>query len=317
MSARTSARLKARQTHSRQTGWETVAVPSSEHLKNTKPPPKRQKTTTANTKTKAVTKRGKGKNKKTQETFLIELPLDVLFEIFKSLQPLDLLNLSYTAKDLRSILTAEYAASIWKKSYTNVRPVYGELPPKCPSYVDIRHYTSVVFGRNCLFCADPDATIVHTSALTRLCNTCAQNELWVNSNYYHPVKRFAVTEHNISSDISRLCRHCQISNKTLKFGYYFLKREYERHASALQQCVNDEAQDRYVTVLRSKQANNYYASDKLERWCNAVVRQKAEELRLVLDARRRSIRMKLEEEGYTDLCGYNLEDFPGVKKVAP
>jgi hypothetical protein len=115
MSARTSARLKARQTHSRQTGWETLAAPSSEHLKNTKPPPKRQKTTTANTKTKAVTKRGKGKNKKTQETFLIELPLDVLFEIFKSLQPLDLLNLSYTAQELRSILTAEYAASIWKK----------------------------------------------------------------------------------------------------------------------------------------------------------------------------------------------------------
>jgi hypothetical protein len=116
MSARTSARLKARQTQPpRQTGSETVAAPSSEHLKDTKPPPKRQKTATANTKTKAVTKRGKGKNKKKQETFLTELPLDVFLEIFEYLQPLDLLNLSYTAKELRSILTAEYAASIWKK----------------------------------------------------------------------------------------------------------------------------------------------------------------------------------------------------------
>jgi hypothetical protein len=51
-----------------------------------------------------------------------------------------------------------------------------------------------------------------------------------------------------------------VINHHLEFGYYFLKREYERHASALQQCANDEAQDRYVTVLRSKQANNYYAS---------------------------------------------------------
>ncbi|KAF8186417.1 hypothetical protein BJ912DRAFT_1043145 [Pholiota molesta] len=232
---------------------------------------------------------------------------------------MDLLNLSYTAKELRSILTAEYTSSIWKKSYTNVMPVYGELPPKCPPCVDIRHYTSVVFGRNCLFCAGPDATIVHSSALTRLCNTCARNELWLTPSNYYISKRFAVTERNISPDISRLCWCSQISNDTLKSGYYFLKREYGRHASAIQECVNEEAQDHYVTVLRANKRENFYASseDQLDRWCNAVLRQKAEELRLILEERRRSIRMKLEEEGYTNLCGYDIEILPGVKKAAP
>lgn len=115
MPARTSARLKAHQTQLRQTEQETASASSSEHFNDAEAARKRQKTTSANTKAKAVMKRGRGKDKKKQETFLTELPLDVLFEIFEYLQPLDLLNLSYTAKELRSILTAEYTSSIWKK----------------------------------------------------------------------------------------------------------------------------------------------------------------------------------------------------------
>ncbi|SJL13368.1 uncharacterized protein ARMOST_16810 [Armillaria ostoyae] len=54
-----------------------------------------------------------------------ETPLDVLFEIFSNLEPLDLLRLSRTTKDLRALLLRRSSSFVWKRARENV----DGLPP--------------------------------------------------------------------------------------------------------------------------------------------------------------------------------------------
>jgi hypothetical protein len=124
MPPRTSARTKkqtpattSQQAQSHTAAQEAASNPSSStQLNDAERPRKRQKTATASAEAKPVAKRAKenGKRKRKQDV-LAELPLDVLLEIFKFVQPMDLLNLSYTSKELRSILLADYASSLLKK----------------------------------------------------------------------------------------------------------------------------------------------------------------------------------------------------------
>ncbi len=45
---------------------------------------------------------------------MIEMPMDVLYEIFSFLEPIDLLHLSWTSKRLRSTIAENSARFIWE-----------------------------------------------------------------------------------------------------------------------------------------------------------------------------------------------------------
>jgi len=55
------------------------------------------------------------KGKKGMLKTMTEMPLDILFEIFSHLQPIDLLHLSWTTKDIRAIVVDNNASFLWKK----------------------------------------------------------------------------------------------------------------------------------------------------------------------------------------------------------
>jgi F-box domain len=61
----------------------------------------------------------KGK-KKGRLVFMTEMPIDILFEIFAQLEPVDLLHLSRASKDLRNILITSNANFLWKLVYVYV-----------------------------------------------------------------------------------------------------------------------------------------------------------------------------------------------------
>ncbi|KAG5651506.1 hypothetical protein H0H81_008400 [Sphagnurus paluster] len=60
------------------------------------------------------TKTIRGRRGKLQS--IMEMPLDILFEIFAHLSPSDLLHLARTAKRLRNTLMHRSANSVWKKA---------------------------------------------------------------------------------------------------------------------------------------------------------------------------------------------------------
>ncbi|KIK03753.1 hypothetical protein K443DRAFT_5082 [Laccaria amethystina LaAM-08-1] len=75
---------------------------------------------------------------------LTEAPLDVLFEIFGKLNPIDLLHLARTTKALRNILMRTSAKFIWKQALANINEL-----PDCPTDLNEPQYTNLVFGKNC------------------------------------------------------------------------------------------------------------------------------------------------------------------------
>lgn len=102
---------------------------------------KRRKTTESNaTKFKSTTT-CRSRPGKLQE--LPNMPLDILFEIFEHLLPLDILRLSRTSKDLRRIILP--AKSIWRITYSNL-PI---PPPPCPEDLTEPQWASLLFETNC------------------------------------------------------------------------------------------------------------------------------------------------------------------------
>ncbi|CAA7265274.1 unnamed protein product [Cyclocybe aegerita] len=78
---------------------------------------------------------------------LPEMPLDVVYEIFSQLNPLDILNLSRTTKELRKMLLSQTSIFIWRRSRENI-----ESLPECPKDLSEPQYADLVFGRNCNYC---------------------------------------------------------------------------------------------------------------------------------------------------------------------
>ncbi|KAJ7459072.1 hypothetical protein B0H11DRAFT_1737444 [Mycena galericulata] len=75
---------------------------------------------------------------------LLEISLDIVFEIFGNLQPLDVLRLSRTSKEFRALLMHRSSISIWKSSLNNVPG----LPP-CPPGMTEPQWVSLVFDPTC------------------------------------------------------------------------------------------------------------------------------------------------------------------------
>ncbi|RXW15569.1 hypothetical protein EST38_g10282 [Candolleomyces aberdarensis] len=75
---------------------------------------------------------------------LVDLPLDILCEMFKLLPPLDLLQLARTAKSFRKFLMNRASKSIWTHALSTVE----DLPP-CPDDLSEPQYTYLMFTNHC------------------------------------------------------------------------------------------------------------------------------------------------------------------------
>ncbi|KAI0645553.1 hypothetical protein C8Q79DRAFT_700147 [Trametes meyenii] len=78
-----------------------------------------------------------------REGFL-NLPLDILLEIFGLLPPYSLLALARTSKDLRTFLTSRKSAACWKSARQQLIDF-----PECPSDLAEPQYAQLVFGDEC------------------------------------------------------------------------------------------------------------------------------------------------------------------------
>ncbi|KAF9053059.1 hypothetical protein BJ165DRAFT_1445191 [Panaeolus papilionaceus] len=105
---------------------ETSEASSSTKGNSRKPPAKKRKTaakgppttaltTLSKTDTPATEPQFKGKRRNAKLAHITEMPLDILFEIFGFLHPLDLLYLARANKVLRGVVMSRQALGVWKK----------------------------------------------------------------------------------------------------------------------------------------------------------------------------------------------------------
>lgn len=93
---------------------------------------------------------------------LSDMPLDVLFEIFELVLPMDLLHLARTSKALRNLLLRRSAISIWRAAFLNL-PL---APPPRPEELTEPRWASLLFETDCtvsFFCLVSCARVLNIS----------------------------------------------------------------------------------------------------------------------------------------------------------
>ncbi|KAL1744020.1 hypothetical protein HDZ31DRAFT_39627 [Schizophyllum fasciatum] len=78
---------------------------------------------------------------------LLDMPLDVLYEIFSHLDPQSLLHVSYSSRALRSILTTKNSRAVWRSCIA----ADCDIPPK-PEHMNEPQWSELLFGNTCSFC---------------------------------------------------------------------------------------------------------------------------------------------------------------------
>jgi hypothetical protein len=97
---------------------------------------------------------------------MTEIPIDTLHEIFRQLDPADLLNLSWASKSLRLLIMEKSARYIWHQvssfssihdgSYDARCQAFERLyessnpPPGCPQDLSLPQYTRFLFYKKCM-----------------------------------------------------------------------------------------------------------------------------------------------------------------------
>ncbi|KAJ6520313.1 hypothetical protein C8R45DRAFT_954725 [Mycena sanguinolenta] len=120
----------------------------------------------------------KPQRKRGKLRFMTEVPLDVLFEIFGKLLPVDLLNLSCATKALRDILLRKSAAFVWKQAFLNV-PDPG--PPPRPDDLNEPQYANLLWRKHCFFCG-VSTQLVLWQCRVRACEACVDSPKFTDVN---------------------------------------------------------------------------------------------------------------------------------------
>ncbi|KAI0713465.1 hypothetical protein C8Q76DRAFT_843566 [Earliella scabrosa] len=77
---------------------------------------------------------------------IMNMPVDVFFEIASHLHPLDLLHLSRVSNELRDTLMSKKSRGVWIEARKRVEPPL----PDCPDDLSEPQYASLVFERSCI-----------------------------------------------------------------------------------------------------------------------------------------------------------------------
>ncbi|KAG5638024.1 hypothetical protein H0H81_002225 [Sphagnurus paluster] len=86
----------------------------------------------------------KRSNKAGKLAGLIDLPIDVLFEIFGHVRPFDLLRLARMTKEFRRLLMHKSSKSVWKTALQQITGL-----PECPAEMSEPQWVNLVFDPHC------------------------------------------------------------------------------------------------------------------------------------------------------------------------
>ncbi|KAG8983958.1 hypothetical protein FRB93_006870 [Tulasnella sp. JGI-2019a] len=98
---------------------------------------------------------------------LLQLPVDVVFEVFKQTHPRDLLQLARTNKAIRKDLMSKSASGIWASARANSPKLY----PPCPPDMSEPQW-AVLFGPDCMICGKENAEFTDYDLRLRGCGPC-------------------------------------------------------------------------------------------------------------------------------------------------
>ncbi|EPQ54810.1 hypothetical protein GLOTRDRAFT_139298 [Gloeophyllum trabeum ATCC 11539] len=287
---RKSSRLRTKNSQAAAADKENVSTATG-------PPHKRARKKAADDGQKA----GKGKRKSTGKLrVLLEMPLDVLYEIFGSLHPLDLLRLSWTSREFRRVLMNRSARTVWIRSLKSV-----EGMPECPEDVTEPQWARLAFYPSCHYCGAMNCQTVVWSCRVRCCNKCMK-EYFVDSK--HPIFKplIQVWRDHLHTWIPSHYIFSKEKHVYLKSeAEAFVRRVHPRPSWGALKAILKEREEIVIPL--------YEHAEECDEWFEEEKEKRALELDEVRSARRQAVVAKLYEAGYgeelTALMNYDIDSF--------
>ncbi|KII91369.1 hypothetical protein PLICRDRAFT_51534 [Plicaturopsis crispa FD-325 SS-3] len=152
----------------------------SDHSSKSRPKKRRRATEEGDTSAQSTKRARKARMKL---SYLPEMPLDILDEIFGYLLPLDILRLSWANKAFRFILLHRSSVAVWRSALSNFRVDAPDFPDT-PFDLNEPQFISMMFSNHCHFCTGhaPKTSILWLFRI-RCCKTCIPDQFDINPVY--------------------------------------------------------------------------------------------------------------------------------------
>ncbi|TEB32583.1 hypothetical protein FA13DRAFT_1731785 [Coprinellus micaceus] len=213
---------------------------------------------------------------------LPSLPLDILFEIFGHLSPVDILHLSRTTKAFRQALLHKNATGLWKRVWEN--PEVEGIPER-PEDLSIPAWTNLLFDAHCHNCLTSNIRTILWMLRVRLCKKCSKNLLVCETVFDKKKKLDAILMRCVPFE-----KHPSDDMK------YCLTEEKRSFVKALE----SEPGDRTAFVAKKEEgikARKAHAK-RCREWAALIAEVREDELDDLRVQRKVFIRKRLEELGY-------------------
>ncbi|KAI9569475.1 hypothetical protein HD554DRAFT_2020544 [Boletus coccyginus] len=212
--------------------------------------------------------------------------MDILFEIFGHLMPLDLLRLARTTKQFRQLLMHRSSVSIWIAARKNVPDL-----PDCPPYMSEPQFANLVFDTHCHECSSPNIRSIDWRIGRRICAKCAKEQSLVNTEVSDSTESRSFAFTNFSQERGR--------------PFYYSK---DLHEFQLKRAsfTDHEERDRFVKERQALVIQMEKHGALLENWAANQAKDRSEQLDDLRRERKTAIIKKLTELGW----GSEIEQIP-------
>ncbi|KAF9464633.1 hypothetical protein BDZ94DRAFT_1216309 [Collybia nuda] len=226
-------------------------------------------------------KKPRGKRGSLKE--LVNMPLDILFEIFGSLNPVDILHLARTTKDLRAILMNRSSQWIWKRARANMKDF-----PDCPSDLTEPQYAHLAFDPLCHYCYETNTPTIVWTNRTRCCGKCLDTNF--NGSMFMPRNEFRGIIPTVK---------LRTGSGRYRFRTKFCVRTWERYEVELKALKTAEWGE-WIAEKRAHYQTIAAHAELCERWNADRILDRTAELRAIRLRRYNEIERRLTELGWGD-----------------
>ncbi|KAK0209119.1 hypothetical protein DFS33DRAFT_1307755 [Desarmillaria ectypa] len=223
-------------------------------------------------------------------SMLPTLPLDILFEIFGHLHPLDLLHLTRTTKQFRRVLTHKSSTTVWKSSLANVTG----LPP-CPEDMSHPAWASLVFDHFCHKCFAANIRNVDWYLRVRLCSKCAKTCLLSESGFDESNKSDKI--------ILRSIPFHSWPGRHPKEKFCFVK-EKDTFVKAFNACQGKDVRKEFLGKRKAGVKARKDHAKKCAEWADSVSESRTKELDDIRKQRSKAIETRLTSLGHGEEIAY-------------
>ncbi|KZT22643.1 hypothetical protein NEOLEDRAFT_635298 [Neolentinus lepideus HHB14362 ss-1] len=222
-------------------------------------------------------------------SLMVDMPLDILFEIFQHLQPLDLLHTARTTKALRGIIMFPSSKCIWEASFAQDPDV-----PRCPPDMSLPSWAYLLYDQHCHVCLVARVRTPWWVLRVRMCSKCSKEALAHgrihDGIYIEPLVPHFFSGHNIT----------------------YLRSEVDEVVSVyrmLDTAGGEEALEAFKNERKKIVARNEELDSQCRKWAEIKAVERSSELRMLRMQRRDDLIARLCSVGWEEEIGYIKNDY--------